>query len=131
MVLGLLATYRISKKRTKKGYTESGEYKPYEESDDADFNKDEEEEEEEPEGGVLAVHDAHPYGGKKKDKFLTDVSSVVTMKPIRKTKPIKKSKPITAIVGEGKPEGLIRPKIAGYLPPKSETDDSTKPGPDN
>lgn len=120
MLAGIWLTISISKRKAKRGYTVDGEYKPYEVSDKAVFDKDEEEEE--PEGGVLAIHDAHPYGGKKKDKFLTDLSTILTMKPIKKTRPIRKSKPLTAFVGEGRPAGLERPKIAGYLPPKQAID---------
>lgn len=118
-------TLRLKKRSVKSGYTEDGEYKPYEETKKTEFEKDEEEEEE-PEGGVLGVQDEHPYG-KKKDKFLTETMSFDTLKPIRKTKPIRKSKPLISAVGEGKPLGIDKPKIAGYLPPKPK--DSTEPEP--
>ena len=117
MIIGIWMTLRLKKRSAKAGYTEEGEYKPYEETKKAEFEKDEKEEEEEPEGGVLGVQDEHPYR-KKKDKFLTEVMSFDTLKPIRKTKPIRKSKPIISMVGEGKPLGIDKPKIAGYLPPK-------------
>ena len=103
---------------------DEGEYKPYEETEKAEFDKDEEEEE--PEGGILGIHDKHPYKGKKSDKFMTDVLSLTTMKPIKKTKPIKKSKPLTSLAGEGKPLGLEKPHVAGLLPPKSEDQNSTQ-----
>lgn len=123
MIVGIWMTLNISKQKLKKGYTVDGEYKPYEETDKAEFDKDDEEEE--PEGGVLGIQDERPYGAKKKDKFLTDLSTILTMKSIRRTKPIRRSKPLTSLIGEGKPAGLGRPRIAGYLPPKSEKE--TKP----
>lgn len=125
MIIGIWMTLRLKKRSVKSGYTEDGEYKPYEETKKTEFEKDEEEEEE-PEGGVLGVQDEHPYG-KKKDKFLTETMSFDTLKPIRKTKPIRKSKPLISAVGEGKPLGIDKPKIAGYLPPKPK--DSTEPEP--
>ncbi len=123
MLIGIWMTINLSKKQVKRGYTETGEYKPYEERTKAQFDKDEDEEEE-PEGGVLAIQDESPYGGKKKDKFVSDLAAMTTMKPIRKTKPIRRSKPLTSLVGEGKYHGLDRPKIAGYLPPKPKDDAS-------
>jgi uncharacterized membrane protein len=119
MLVGIWMTINISKRQQKMGYTVDGEYKPYEEMDKAEFDKDEDEEEE-PEGGVLGISGAHPYGGKKKDKFMSDLSAMITMKPIKRTKPIRRSKPITTIAAG--PKGLERPKIAGYLPPKSKSD---------
>jgi uncharacterized membrane protein len=118
MIIGIWMNITLAKRGVKKGYTVDGEYKPYEETDKAEFEKDEEEEQE-PEGGVVAVGSKHPYG-KKTDKFMTDVLSLTTMKPIRKTKPIKKSKPITSLAGEGRQLAMERPHIAGLLPPKSD-----------
>jgi uncharacterized membrane protein len=119
MLVGIMMTINISKRQLKRGYTVDGEYKPYEKTDKAEFDKDEDEEEE-PEGGVLGISGAHPYGGKKKDKFMSDLSAMFTMKPIKRTKPIRRSKPITTIAAGLK--SLERPKIAGYLPPKSKSD---------
>jgi hypothetical protein len=119
MLIGIWMTVNLSKKQKKKGYTVDGEYKPYEETDKAEFDKDDEEEE--PEGGVLGVHDERPYG-KKKDKFVSDLASMITMKPIRRTKPIRRSKPLPGMPGAGVP-GLERPKVAGYLPPKPKDKD--------
>ncbi len=111
MIMGLWGTYKMIKRGEQQGYTSDGEYKPYEDTSKAEFDKDDEEDEE-PEGGVLGVQGAHPYSAKPKDKFMSDVTSMITMKTIRKTKPIKKSKPITS---------LGRPNVAGYLPPMSKT----------
>jgi hypothetical protein len=123
MIIGIWMTVNLSRRAKRKGYTEDGEYKPYEETDKAQFDKDEEEEEE-PEGGVLAVHDESPYGAKKKDKFMTSLKSMTTMRTIRKTKPIRRSKPLTSLMGEGTPQ-IDRPHVAGYLPPMSKSGDST------
>jgi uncharacterized membrane protein len=125
MLVGIWANIAISRRAAKKGYTVDGVYKPYEMTDKAQFDHDEDEEEE-PEGGVLGVQSKHPYGGKKSDKFMKDVLSITTMKPIKKTKPIKKSKPLTGLAADGKHLGLDKPQIAGYLPPKSDSADDTK-----
>ena len=131
MLVGIWANIAISRKAAKKGYTLDGEYKPYEETDKAQFERDEDEDEEEPEGGVLGVGDKHPYGAKKSDKFMKDVLSITTMRPIKKTKPIKKSKPLTGLATDGKRIGLDRPHIAGYLPPKRQAADDTKTNTDS
>jgi hypothetical protein len=125
MLLGIWANISIAKRGAKKGYTADGEYKPYEDDSKADFAHDDEDSEEEPEGGVLGIQSDHPYGGKKGkgDKFMKDVISITTMKPIRKTKPIKKSKPLTSLGDDTRKMGLDKPHIAGYLPPKSDSSD--------
>ena len=123
MLIGLWMNISFAKRAKKKGYTKDGEYKPYDESAKTDFDRDEEEEE--PEGGVLGIRDKHPYAAKKGDKFMKDVLSIITMKPIRKTKPIKKSKPITSLAADSK-MGLERPHIAGLLPPKKDTGEDEK-----
>ncbi|MCK5559015.1 MAG: hypothetical protein KAJ51_00415, partial [Thermoplasmata archaeon] len=112
MILGVWANIAITRRGLKKGYTKDGEYKPYEEGHKAEFDRDEEDEE--PEGGILGVHEKHPYGAKKSDKFMKEVLSITTMRPIRKTKPIKKSKPLTGLAPEGARPGLEKPHIAGY-----------------
>jgi hypothetical protein len=119
MLIGIWMTINLSRKQKKKGYTVDGEYKPYEETEKAEFDKDDEEEE--PEGGVLGIHDESPYR-KKKDKFVSDLASMITMKPIRQTKPIRRSRPLPGMPGAGVP-GLERPKVAGYLPPKPKDQD--------
>ncbi|WP_455393183.1 hypothetical protein [[Eubacterium] cellulosolvens] len=127
MILGIWANVAITRRAVKKGYTKEGEYKPYEERKKTEFEH-EHEEEEEPEGGILGIHDEHPYSAKKSDKFMKEVLSITTMKPIRKTKPIKKSKPLTSLVGGRM--GLEKPRVAGYLPPKPDSSDKDKEKPD-
>ena len=61
----------------------------------------------------------NPVGTEKKN---WQRDGIATMRPIKKTKPIKKSKPLTSLDAEGKPLGIEKPKIAGYLPPKPKTD---------
>ena len=115
MCLGIWANITISKRGTKKGYTKDGEYKPYQETDKAVFEK---EEEEEPEVGILGMYDEHPYRGRTSKGFMKDILSIIPMKPIRKTKPIKKSKPINGLTKEANRIRLEKSQIAGYLPPK-------------
>jgi hypothetical protein len=126
MIVGIWMTVNLSRRAKRKGYTEDGEYKPYEETDKAQFDKDEDEDEE-PEGGVLAVHGESPYGEKKKDKFMSSLSSMTTMRTIRKTKPIRRSKPLTSLFGDGTPQ-MDRPHVAGYLPPMSKDNDNVAEG---
>ena len=120
MLIGIWLNIALTKRGKKKGYTETGEYKPYEETSKAEFDK--EEEEEEPEGGILGVHEKHPYASKKSDKFMKEKLSIITMRPIKKTKPIKKSKPVTSLEGEGKRLAIDKPQIAGLLPPAENKD---------
>ena len=76
----------------------------------------------------MAVKEISNLKQEAKDKFKTDVAAMITMRAIRKTKPIKKSKPITPFGADGRPLGLQKPHVAGYLPPaKSETTTPTTP----
>ena len=109
LLIGLWITLTSLKKSRLAGYTEDGEYKPYEEREEITFDKDEDH----GEGDEFEVPSEHPYG---KGKARGGGARVITTQPIRKTKPIKKIKPIGSMKPVDElPEPLDSPE--GYLPP--------------
>jgi uncharacterized membrane protein len=106
LLIGLWITLTSLKKAKMAGYTEDGEYKPYEEREEITFDKDEDH----GEGDEFEVPSEHPYGkGGRKGGG----AKIITTQPIRKTKPIKKIKPMKPI--NELPEPIDSPD--GYLPP--------------
>lgn len=84
-----------SSKVKKKKLEKKGKYKPYEDTEKADFEKDREKDfEEEPEGGVLAKSGERSELDEKRDKFLKERLSLVQMQPVSTMKPVKMMKPI-------------------------------------
>jgi uncharacterized membrane protein len=109
LFIGLWITLTSLKKAKLAGYTEDGEYKPYEDREEITFDKDEDHEG----GDEFEVPSEHPYG---KGGMKGGGAKIITTKPIRKTKPIKKIKPLKPV--EELPEPINAPE--GYLPPADQ-----------
>ncbi|MCK5560954.1 MAG: hypothetical protein KAJ51_10190, partial [Thermoplasmata archaeon] len=124
LFIGLRITLSSLKRAKRAGYTETGEYKPYEEREEITFDKDEEAEE----GDEFEVPSDRPY---RKGK-LKGGAAIIRTQPIRKTKPISKIKPIGDDIPPPPlggaplrlhelPESSDTP--GGYLPPHSDSED--------
>jgi hypothetical protein len=123
LLIGLRITLSSLRRAKRAGYTETGEYKPYEEREEITFDKDDEHEE----GDEFEVPSDRPY----KKGAMKGGAAIITTQPIRKTKPISKIKPITDDfeLPKGAPPGRLHelPESSdtpgGYLPPHSDSEE--------
>lgn len=125
LLIGLKITLSSLRRAKRAGYTETGEYKPYEEREEITFDKDDETDG----SDEFEVPSDRPY----KKGGLKGGVAIITTHPIRKTKPISKIKPISDDTSlelpKGEPPGRLHelPESSdapgGYLPPHSDSEE--------